>query len=319
MYNISRILCQNFKSIGAKLTELEHYKRSPLRPCYLLCSSARRIAARQVYTSTYSGVMNAKPYGENFVINKKECIGHIQKRMGTRLRDLVKKNVVETVTKTGKKVQKKTLSGKGKLTAKFIDKLTMYYGRAIRYNYNSVEGMKKAIWATYYHYASTDEHPQHEKCPSDADTWCEWQPNDVLKAIKPIYEDLSKDALLERCLGGFTQNSNESVNQLIWKIAPKTESSSTNIVEIAAYVAASTFNEGATAYLAFMEDIGISTGPSSHSWAQFVDETRMNRADERAQKQTKEDRIRRRLEQKDALDNLDESSVLYGPGIDDSV
>lgn len=130
---------------------------------------------------------------------------------------------------------------------------------------------------------------------------------------------MSKDTLLERCLGGFTQNSNESINQLIWKIAPKTESGSKNIVEIAAYVAASTFNEGATAYLAFMEEMGISTGPSSHSWAQIVDEIRMSRADERMQEQTKEGRIRRRLEQKEALEILEESSVLYGPGIDDSV
>lgn len=31
----------------------------------------------------------------------------------------------------------------------------------------------------------------------------------VLDAIKPIYEDLSKDALPERCIGSFTQNNNE--------------------------------------------------------------------------------------------------------------
>ena len=39
--------------------------------------------------------------------------------------------------------------------------------------------------------------------------------------MKPIYNDLSKESLLERCVGGFTQNNNESLNQLIWKISLK--------------------------------------------------------------------------------------------------
>ena len=218
-----------------------------------------------------------------------------------------------------------------------IDKLTQYYGRAIRYNSHSVEEMKKAIWATYYHYASTDTEPQHQNCPTGEDSWCEWQkaaasnrlvtfkhsysalPTDVLEGIKPIYEDLSKDALLERCIGGFTQNNNESLNQLIWKISPKVESGSTLIVEFAASVAASVFNEGCKAYLTFLDEMGISTGPNCHGWALLTDDIRMSRADERAAETAKHDRIRRRLDQKDALDILDESSILYGPGIDDSM
>ncbi|CAD6210331.1 GSCOCG00012780001-RA-CDS, partial [Cotesia congregata] len=107
-------------------------------------------------SKTYSDLLKAQPYGEDFVINKKECVGHVQKRMGTRLRELVKKTTEEKVVK-GKKTQKKTLSGKGKLTSKLIDKLTVYYGLAIRRNCESVEKMKDAIWATYYHYSSTDK------------------------------------------------------------------------------------------------------------------------------------------------------------------
>jgi len=177
---------------------------------------------------------------------------------------------------------------------------------------------------------------QHKKCPSSADSWCEWQkaaaanaldsfkhtysalPKDVLDAIKPSYEDLSKDALLERCVGGFTQNNNESLNQLIWKISPKHLSGISVIVEIAAYVAACVFNEGSFALLTFMQDMGIS-GPSAHEWARSTDSMRISRAEQEAEKQTKEGRIRRRQEQKDALDIMDDSNILYGPGIDDSV
>ena len=60
-------------------------------------------------SKTYSGILKAQPYGEDFFVNKKECVGYVQKRMGTRLRDLVKKTVKLKLVK-GKKTQKKTLS-----------------------------------------------------------------------------------------------------------------------------------------------------------------------------------------------------------------
>lgn len=53
---------------------------------------------------------------------------------------------------------------------------------------------------------------------------------------------MSKDELLERCVGGFTQNNNESFNQLIWKSTPKILKAGSKIVEIDALTAVSTFN-----------------------------------------------------------------------------
>ena len=82
----------------------------------------------------------------------------------------MKTTVVDAVTSTGKKIKKKILGGKGKLTAKIIEKLTAYYGLAIRRNHESVEKMKNVIWATYYHYSSTDENLQHSKCPIGEDS-----------------------------------------------------------------------------------------------------------------------------------------------------
>jgi len=70
--------------------------------------------------------------------------------MGTRLRNLKKSS--------------KNLGGKGKLSAKLIDELTIYYGLAIRRNPTSLDDMKNEIWATLFHKLSTDENPQHEKC-----------------------------------------------------------------------------------------------------------------------------------------------------------
>ncbi|GFU50575.1 uncharacterized protein TNCV_4884331 [Trichonephila clavipes] len=58
-------------------------------------------------------------YGKDSV-TKYECIGHVQKRVDARLRKLKYKN--------------KNLSGKGKLTDSFIDRLQNYYGIAARRN-----------------------------------------------------------------------------------------------------------------------------------------------------------------------------------------
>lgn len=53
-------------------------------------------------SKTYSGILKAAPYGETEV-TKKECIGHVQKRMGKRLRDIVNNTVEEMKDKNGKK------------------------------------------------------------------------------------------------------------------------------------------------------------------------------------------------------------------------
>ena len=127
-----------------------------------------------------------------------------------------------------------------------------------------------------------DEIPWHDKWPSGPDSWCPCQrasamntlssfkhdyyplPSDVSSAIKPIYEELSKEELFERCVGGFTQNNNESLNQLIWKITPKILPACSKIVDIAACVAAGTFNEGVSALLLFMHGMDLKLGRNSH-------------------------------------------------------
>ncbi|KAG8227028.1 hypothetical protein J437_LFUL006648 [Ladona fulva] len=183
---------------------------------------------------TYKGVVDASPYSPSVEISKKECVEHIQKGMGTRLHACKKKI--------------KGLGGRGKLTGKLIDELTIYYGLAIRRNSDSVEKMKDTIWATFFHKPSTDEQPKHDKCPPGQESWCLWQGvkvtenlknynhrtplhSDVVDAICPIYESLTEKKLLQRCVGGFTQNLNESLNSVIWQIALKVHHSGAAIVK----------------------------------------------------------------------------------------
>lgn len=272
-------------------------------------------------SKTYTGIINSHPYDDEEVA-KKECVGHVQKRMGTRLRALMKKD--------------RKLGGKGKLTGKLIDKLTVYYGLAIRRHSNSVNDMYEAIWATFHHYSSSDENPSHEKCPAGEESWCAYRraqaknetfkhdykplPKNVLDAIKPIYSDLSKPSLLERCVGGFNQNNNESFNQLVWKISPKIMTSGAIVVNIAAYIAAGMFNEGAKSLLFFMNAIGVNCGHNAHSYVKKIDEARIAVAEKRAAESTREGRMKRRQQQIEFLEAASTvEELLYGPGIDDSM
>jgi len=145
-------------------------------------------------------------------------------------------------------------------------------------------------------------------------------PQDVAEAVHPIYTDLSNKKLLERCIGGFTQNNNESYNQLIWKITPKIIPCGSKIVEMAAYIAAGIFNEGTASLLYYMKALGLSLGPNAHSFAEKEDAQRITISDRRAHESTREGRMVRRQYQMELLEAAEGmEDLLYGPGIDDSV
>ena len=140
-------------------------------------------------------------YGPNKPVTKYECIGHYQKRVGSRLRKLKKET--------------KGLGGRGRLTDAKIDTLQNYFGIALRQNVGNLDSMRKACLASMYHVCG-----YHDSCPRSPDTWCQYQkdklentnsylskgdlPIDVRKAILPIFTALCKSEILAKCLHGKT-------------------------------------------------------------------------------------------------------------------
>ena len=105
------------------------------------------------------------PYTDVQVV-KEECINHVSKRIGTRLRQTKKDTRVDVVTKKGKTMRRSVLGGQGKLTDQIIDSLQSYYGKAIRDNIGTdVLTLRQAIWASFFHLSSTDKAPAHSFCP----------------------------------------------------------------------------------------------------------------------------------------------------------
>ncbi|GFX96874.1 uncharacterized protein TNCV_1996061 [Trichonephila clavipes] len=161
-------------------------------------------------------------YGKDSV-TKYECIGHVQKRVGAKLRKLKSKN--------------KNLSGKGKLTDSFIDRLQNYYGIAVRSTVGNLSGLQQNVISALFHCSSSVEKLMHGQCPIGKDCWCYYQralscgkkpnekykglSNEVLNMIKPTYLELCTKELLTKCLHGKTQNSNQCLNGVIWQRVPK--------------------------------------------------------------------------------------------------
>lgn len=156
--------------------------------------------------SSHRDVVKAKPYEDKVIVRKVECVGHIQKRMGGRLRR--KKKDMK-----GKKLSDgKTIGGRNRLTDNLIDIFQRYYGKALQQNKGNLPNMQKAVKAIWHHYASTAENQMHEYCPEGNDSWCKWQKDQtngtssfkpknvapaVMQEILPTFEALWDENLLQ--------------------------------------------------------------------------------------------------------------------------
>lgn len=325
--------------------------------CEMFWQSLEKFAVRYGFyigdgdSKTFKFLLSTAPYGEEFIVKKLECVLHVAKRIFKRANDAkkiltqrrkaAKKDKAQTPaqkTPAKKVVKKKKVAitvPKVKtqdLTIKLMKELSTNYGLAIQRHPDSVEEMRREIWAGYYHKISTDKKPQHSYC---SESWCKYKKavrdktvksfkhppalaEDVQEILKPIYEDLTKQELLERCLGGNTQNNNESFNNCVWAMAPKHVFSGKIIVQIACQTAACIFNEGFKPVLKIMSVMGVKIGPTAVQYATQRDRERIRVANRRSTDASKEARTQRRNAILDENERFEEEEgIMYGAGIAD--
>ena len=100
---------------------------------------------------------------------------------------------------------------KSRLTDALINRLHNYFGIALRSNAKSElkpELKHQELLASMFHVASSRGENYHTYCPKTSDSWCQYHrdyinqnvykpgpgiANDVMKEIKTIYQDLTKD------------------------------------------------------------------------------------------------------------------------------
>ena len=85
-------------------------------------------------------------------------------------------------------------------------------------------------------------------------------PLEIIKHVKPIFAELSKETLLSKCLHGKAQNQNESYNALIWERLPKTKYVSLTQLKFGSYDAVAHFNIGKKSSVLIFEKLNMIPG-----------------------------------------------------------
>ena len=242
------------------------------------------------------GVTSGKGQGQSQSKGKGKCTSQGQKEIPENTSEKGEPCKMNEDPNFVKKTKK--MGGKNRLTQDKIPHLERWYSCAIR-NYDTVEGMQKAIMATFYHLTSTDDHPDHHLCDIK---WCFYKQKqqeyedkikvwhielEKLKAnpkrstfysieqqcpkpekpnlsheanfrisikfprhsiewekLKKVYEDLSNEELLKRCVKKFTQNPNESFHSRIWSMCPKSKHYTPPVLNFAIAQSVLTYHKG---------------------------------------------------------------------------
>lgn len=317
-----------------KCTKNYHGSAPSMEPAGISAMFGRSVATRKLrYTGmiadgdskSYKRVCDEKVYGDDCAIEKKECVGHVQKRMGTALRNLKKDWGKKKLT------DGKTIGGKGRLTDKKIDLIQTYYGLAIRRNKGDLKGMTDSVHAILDHMGSTDENPCHSKCPQGAESWCGYNrdlatkqtdykhkdplPEAVVTELRPIFARLSKTELLVKCLDGYTQNACESFNATVWSRCPKERFVGGKSVKLAVYDAVCNFNDGKMALVKVLSKLGVQLGEDGKKTLLSQDSRRVRAAERRKDEVEKKRRESRRRVRKDEEEiAIEKEGVSYASG-----
>ena len=215
-------------------------------------------------------------------IQKYECCGHVQKRMGRQLMNKVSELKQKTFLQNGKNV--KGIGGKGGMSMPAIKRIQGHYGAAIRNNVNDTVKMKKDIWAIWEHRTK-----KHDNCGN----WCPSKKNPpgdpnknalhphVCESIKPVFEKLTQQSLLDKCAHGGTQNTNESFHNVIWARCPKTSFVGRSRLCLAVD-ATICYNEGECGRLPIFTELAMTEGYHTRKCFQNCDKGRIAGANAQA-------------------------------------
>jgi hypothetical protein len=157
-----------------------------------------------------------------------------------------------------------------------------------------------------YHCAASKRRNIHNLCPDGPDSWCRFKqdranntskykpgaglPDNILKLVKPIYERLSNDELLKKCLDGKTQNQNESLNGMIWKRLPKIVFVGADVLQLGVYDAVAHFNIGSKTSVQILKELGMVPGLYFEEGIKKADKQRVAKANHKNKAEIKKQR-----------------------------
>ena len=130
--------------------------------------------------------------------------------------------------------------------------------------------MRTSIKAVLHHsVATTNATERHKYCSDGPESWCAFKRTGenvtekhhldppFLDFLKPTFDNLSTDNLLKRSLPGYTQNTNESLNGMVWVRVPKHKWHGVEHIQIALTSAILRFNLGSSTREDVMNKVNI--------------------------------------------------------------
>ena len=216
-------------------------------------------------SSSYKNLVKADPYNGIAKVRKEECLGHVQKRVKKHLR-------------------KKSKIFKGLPEAK-ADRIAHLYARVIvQHRGDSPGDIHDALQVLLLH---TEE--KHSRCPDGAGSWCYYQklvakhledsaiPFPVTRApfltvaefnrTTEVFQVFASLSFCHTITLGKTQNSNESLHNMLWHNAPKAKRVGHKSLVASTALAVLSFNEGSLSYSVLMKELGLT---ASHQTLQHL-------------------------------------------------
>ena len=96
-------------------------------------------------------------------------------------------------------------------------------------------------------------------------------PLSAIAKVKPIYQRLSEDSLLEKRLHGKTQNQKGALNGMIWNRIPKEVFVGRNLLEFGMFDAISHFNIGSKTIIQLFAQLNIPIGKYTEEGCRYMD------------------------------------------------
>ncbi|GFU98833.1 uncharacterized protein TNCV_672901 [Trichonephila clavipes] len=221
--------CKNHKGSSSKMETVGAYR--------IFESSEANRSLR--YTSYYGdedskafNIYNVKDLCGYDSEVKYECIGHVQKTVGSRLRML-----------------KKSTKGLG---GKDCSRYCIF--SLLLHRQKPMHGQCPSGSDTWCKYQKAKQEGKLYKHRTAGLT------NAVLNTVKTTYMDLCDQSLLEKSLHGKTQNANASFNGVLWSTIPKETFVELLTLQFGAFLAVLQFNDGSKGILSVLEYLHIPMG-----------------------------------------------------------
>ncbi|CAF1397869.1 unnamed protein product, partial [Rotaria magnacalcarata] len=214
------------------------------------------------HAKVFPKLSNDPPYKDISIV-KIEDTNHFSKKMLHRLQ-----KIAESLKKT--KIDGKLgIRGSGQMMMNF-----KYYDRqAIVRNKTNLDDMVRAVWAILKHKSASNSNPHHEWCSAsycgylqalekeeDYDHTPHSLPTNIMKAIRPVFEELTHPDVLSKVVNGGSQNANESFHAMLWSLSPKNRYSTGTIIDFCAAMVTLFYNDGYQAIIPVLTEITGESG-----------------------------------------------------------